>query len=239
MDGTVASAKFTFFTAELWSFRIAVRVSALLGSKSVPMVSGLFNIIFKRLLEIWVSVQIASSLVRSHDLSAVWMSSLKVTPSEPVLFGGLLWSLVFLFGYITVSVEIALSHFIVHISHAVLISLFFVSELSPVSHGCIDWVSFFESGLKVWISLKIALSLFLIDLFTEHEVITLMLYIFTFVSIILTFFQTAALVKTWAFRIKVRICFRDSCSRSNFSCRILFLSFNLINKVNYFIFWVS
>lgn len=57
------------------------------------------------------------------------------TPSEPMLFGGLNWSLVFNWDNIAVPIEVALGHIIVHVWHAVLISLFFMTELLPMLLG--------------------------------------------------------------------------------------------------------
>lgn len=166
------------------------------------MVSGLFNIHLECLLQVWVPVQIASSLVGSNWFGTLWVSSLEETPSEPVILGSLLGCAVWSYDDITVSSEIALSHFIVHVDHAVLVSLLSVSELLPVSLGSFDFVSC-QSLLEIGISIEIALSFLVVNMSLEHIVVTLFLDGVTFVGIILSLFLTLVFVETGAFRIVV------------------------------------
>lgn len=132
VDSSVTSAKVTVESTVLWSLRLAAWISSLMRSELSPMSLSSIDVQSECLLEIRVFLQIALSLVVSELLGAVWVSSLEVSPSEPVLLSGLICSLVLNCLDIIISIEIACSHFVVHISHAVLVSLFFMTELLPM-----------------------------------------------------------------------------------------------------------
>ena len=104
------------------------------------------------------------------------MSSLEETPSEPVVLGSLQGCVVSGDDDVAVSIEIACGHIIVHVSYAMLVSLFSTSELYPMSLGFFDWVAC-KCSLEIGISIEIAPSLFVINSSSEHEVVTLVLYL--------------------------------------------------------------
>jgi len=167
MDSSVTSTEVTVESTVLWSRRLAAWISSLLGSEFQPMSFSSLDIESKCLLEINILFQIALSLVVSELLGAVRVSSLEESPSEPVLFGGLNCGLVLNSLNIIISIQIALSHFIIHFSHAVLVSLFFMTELLPMLLCLGNWVSVLESSLQVWVSVQVAFSLVVINVCFE------------------------------------------------------------------------
>lgn len=203
MDSTMASTELTVKAAVLWTLRLAAWVSTFLESFSVPVSHGSLNIELKGLLKIIVLLEIALSLIGGNSLSAVWISSFEVTPSEPVLLCGLLRGLVLNSLDITVPIEIALGHVVVHLSHAVLVSLLFMTKLLPVLLGLSNWVSIFEGSLEVWISSKVAFSLVIINMLLEQEVVSLLLHIVSLMGIIFSSSMAILWVQSWALWIVV------------------------------------
>ena len=163
MDSTVTSTEVTIESTVLWSCRLAAWISSLFGSKFFPVSLSSLDIESECLLEINVLFQIALSLVVSESLGTVRVSSLEESPSEEVLFGGFNCCLVLNRLDIIISIEIALSHVVVHIRHAVLVSLFLMTELLPMLLCLGNWVSILESSLQVWISIQVAISLVVIN----------------------------------------------------------------------------
>ena len=202
MDSTVTSTEVTILSAVLWRLTGTALVSALLGSKGVPMVSGSLQVSLEGLLQVWVSVQVALRLVVGDWSRAPWVSSLEEAPSDPVRLGSLNGGLVLASHDVAVSIQVALSHLIVHVWHAMLVSLFFVTELSPVSLRSLYHVFTLKSSLEVWVPIKIALTFFVINMFLIHEVISLLPHIFTQVCVIFSLLL-APLAKAWALRVVV------------------------------------
>ena len=167
MDSTVTSTEVTIESTVLWSCRLAAWISSLLGSKFFPVSLSSLDIESECLLEINVLFQIALSLVVSESLGTVRISSLEESPSEVVLLCGLNCCLVLNSFDIIISIEITLSHIIVHIRHAVLVSLFLMTELLPMLLCLGNWVAVLESSLQVWISIQVAISLVVIDVCFE------------------------------------------------------------------------
>jgi len=132
VNSAVAGAEVAIESAVLWLWGVAVGVSSLAVPKVVPVLLGGFQVELEGLLEVRVPLEVALGLVSGDLLSAVWVSSLEVSPPEPVLLSSLLQSLVVDWLDVIVSVQVALGHFFIKRWHAMLVSLFLMSKLLPV-----------------------------------------------------------------------------------------------------------
>lgn len=125
-----------------------------------------------------------------------------------------------------------------------LVSLFLMAELLPVLHGLGNRVIIFaESSLKIWVSIKIALSLLIVDMLFKEEFVSSMLNHTTLMDIIFSFLMASLLlVHSWTLWIVIRVsinwCWRGWWWHRCHSNVAKLDDFDLINEVWHFILWI-
>jgi hypothetical protein len=240
MHGTVACAEVSILSAEFRTLALALWVSALGVSLFVPVISSGLNVVLEFLLQVRVSIQVASCLVRSDGFGTVWVSAFEETPSEVVLLGCLLWCVIVSLWDVAVSGKIAVRHLIIHIWHAVLVTLLLTSELYPVMLGCLDLIfTTFKSLLEVSISINIALGLLIVNVFIKHEVISPLHNHLPFVSIVLASLLAVLSVKAWAKWVKLWVTIGWGRSSSHWFSNILG-KFDVLNEFSdKLVLWIS